>query len=239
MEGNTSPGITSGNPPQQTWATWQWRDWLLSPYTGIKDYYFSWTLILTLVMVSGVIFDPAALKHINRPEVLYKQTKGEPPLGSREQRPPLTEPQRWPEFFGRGYCQKRDHSQTPLRGQPNLSHRILTTQHLLHCKVSGQVGLHELPTTIYIRLILKQGPTNLSVNLLRTIGKPILIRVFSASLSFEISIVQSLCGHTPNPVQYLDFGDNISQLGMLKYIKIARTRGHQSFYMLFWRHHKR
>ncbi len=28
-------------------------------------------------------------------------------------------------------------------------------------------------------------------------------------------VVQSLCGHTPNPVQYLDFGDNISLLGML------------------------
>ncbi len=33
-------------------------------------------------------------------------------------------------------------------------------------------------------------------------------------------LVQSLCGHTPNPVQYFDFGDNISLLGMLKYIPI-------------------
>ena len=34
-------------------------------------------------------------------------------------------------------------------------------------------------------------------------------------------IVQSLCGHTSNPVQYLDFGDNISLLGMVKYIPIC------------------
>ncbi len=27
-------------------------------------------------------------------------------------------------------------------------------------------------------------------------------------------IVQSLCVHTPNPVKYLDFGDNISLLGI-------------------------
>ena len=31
---------------------------------------------------------------------------------------------------------------------------------------------------------------------------------------------QSLCGRMSNPLQYLDFGDNISLLGMLKYIQI-------------------
>ncbi len=33
-------------------------------------------------------------------------------------------------------------------------------------------------------------------------------------------LVQALCCRTSNPVQYLDFGDNISLLGMIKYIPI-------------------
>ncbi len=36
---------------------------------------------------------------------------------------------------------------------------------------------------------------------------------------FGCLVVQSLCGRTSNPLQYLDFGDNISLIGMLKYIQ--------------------
>ncbi len=37
-------------------------------------------------------------------------------------------------------------------------------------------------------------------------------------------VVQSLCGRTSNPLQYLDFGDNISLLGMLKYVVLETSQ---------------